>query len=145
LWVRSATKLYELGQGQPRFVDRSAGIPHAASSYLNADQHGRLYVSSDSGVVVLDGANRTLIDSQHGLPADAVGPVLLDREESLWLGTFGGGLTRRLGHGEWLSWKKEDGLVDVLKVKPLIFTPDTHEYYGVGRFIGRAFSMGENL
>ncbi len=40
---------------------------------------------------------------------------------------------------------KEGGLVDVLKVKPLIFTPDTQEYYGVGRFIGRAFSMGENL
>jgi flavin reductase (DIM6/NTAB) family NADH-FMN oxidoreductase RutF len=40
---------------------------------------------------------------------------------------------------------KAGGLVDVLKVKPLIFTPDTHEYYGVGRFIGRAFSMGESI
>jgi diguanylate cyclase (GGDEF)-like protein len=111
-WVRSATQLFELGQGQPRFVNRSDGIPHAPSSHLYADGHGRLYVSSDSGEVVLEGANRTLIDSQHGLPADAVGPVLLDREESLWLGTSGGGLIRRLGQGEWLSWKKEDGLVD---------------------------------
>jgi len=111
-WARSPTKLYELGQGQPRFVDRTAGIPHAASTSLFADGQGRLYVSTDSGVVVMEGANRTLIDSQHGLPADAVGPVLLDREQSLWLGTLGGGLTRRLGHGEWLSWKKEDGLVD---------------------------------
>jgi ligand-binding sensor domain-containing protein len=111
-WVRSATKLYELGQGQAHFVDRSAGIPHTASNFLYADNHGRLYVSSDSGVVVLEGTKRTLIDSQHGLPADAVGPVLQDREGSLWLGTLGGGLTRRLGHGEWLSWTKEDGLVD---------------------------------
>jgi diguanylate cyclase (GGDEF)-like protein len=110
-WARSATRLYELGKGQRRFVDRSAGIPHAPDSRLYADAHGRLYVSSDSGVVILDGANRTLIDSRHGLPEDAVGPVLLDREESLWIGTFGGGLARRLGHGDWLSWKKEDGLV----------------------------------
>jgi diguanylate cyclase (GGDEF)-like protein len=112
LWVRSAIHLYERVRGQPLFVNRSAGIPQASSSYLYADGHGRLYVSSDSGVVILEGANRTVIDSGHGLPAEAAGPVLMDREESLWLGTFGGGLARRLGHGEWLSWKKEDGLVD---------------------------------
>ena len=69
------------------------------------------FVSSDSGVIVLDRSNRTTIDRQHGLPADAMGPVLLDSGESLWLGTLGGGLIRRLGHGEWLSWKKEDGLL----------------------------------
>jgi flavin reductase (DIM6/NTAB) family NADH-FMN oxidoreductase RutF len=40
---------------------------------------------------------------------------------------------------------KDGGLVDVLKVKPLIFTPDSQEYYGVGRFIGKAFSMGEKI
>ena len=37
------------------------------------------------------------------------------------------------------------GLVDILKVKPLIFTPDSREYYGVGRLIGPAFSIGENV
>ena len=92
-------------------MNRSEGIPHAPDSSLYADRHGRLFVPSDSGVMVLDGANRTHIDSQHGLPVEAVGPILLDSEESLWLGTFGGGLIRRLGHGEWLSWKKEDGLL----------------------------------
>jgi hypothetical protein len=40
---------------------------------------------------------------------------------------------------------KDGGLVDVLKVRPLIFTPDTHEYYGVGKYVGDAFSMGEKL
>jgi diguanylate cyclase (GGDEF)-like protein len=109
-WVRSATRLYELPHGQTRFVNRSAGIPHAPDSRLYADSHGGVYISSDSGVMILEGDRRTLIDSEHGLPADAVGPVLLDSEESLWLGTFGGGLVRRLGHGEWLSWKKDDGL-----------------------------------
>jgi diguanylate cyclase (GGDEF)-like protein len=111
LWVRSPTQLYELPQGQARFLDRSKGIAHAPDSHLYSDHHGRMYVSSTLGVIVLDGASQTNIDSSHGLPADVVGPVLVDREESLWLGTIGGGLVRRLGHGEWLSWKREDGLL----------------------------------
>jgi diguanylate cyclase (GGDEF)-like protein len=37
--------------------------------------------------------------------------MLIDREELLWLGTDGGGLVRRLGHGEWMAWKREDGLL----------------------------------
>jgi flavin reductase (DIM6/NTAB) family NADH-FMN oxidoreductase RutF len=40
---------------------------------------------------------------------------------------------------------KGKGLVDILKVKPLIFTPDTQEYYGVGQLIGGAFSIGEKI
>ncbi len=112
LWTRSATQLYELPHGQPRFEDRSEGIAHTTDSRLFADPFGRLYVSSNAGVAILYGANRTYFDPQHGLPADNVGPILLDRQESLWLGMLGGGLVRRLGHGEWLSWKKQDGLLN---------------------------------
>ncbi len=111
LWVRSSTQLYELPRGKARFVNRSLGIPNGSLNRLYADRHGRLFVSSDSGVVVMDGDQRIRIDSQHGLPADAMGAVLLDRRESLWLGAYGGGLIRRLGNGEWLSWQKEDGLL----------------------------------
>ncbi len=37
-----------------------------------------------------------------------------------------------------------NGLADIKKIKPLVFTPDTQSYYGVGNFIGRAFSIGQN-
>ena len=40
---------------------------------------------------------------------------------------------------EVIKWRDS---VDVLKVKPLIFTPDTREYYGIGRLVGQAFSIG---
>jgi diguanylate cyclase (GGDEF)-like protein len=117
LWVRSATHLYELPHGQTHFIDRSEGIPPAMVSRLLADAHGRLFISSNAGLVVLDGLdrgtpNRTYIDPQHGLPSDVVAPILIDRDESLWLGMRGGGLIQRLGHGEWLSWKKENGLLN---------------------------------
>lgn len=38
-----------------------------------------------------------------------------------------------------------DGRVDIGKVKPLIFTPDIQAYYGIGRCIGQAFSMGRDV
>jgi hypothetical protein len=32
-----------------------------------------------------------------------------------------------------------DGRADIKKVKPLVFTPDTQAYYGIGDFIAAAF------
>jgi flavin reductase (DIM6/NTAB) family NADH-FMN oxidoreductase RutF len=37
------------------------------------------------------------------------------------------------------------GLLDIKKVNPLVFTPDTQAYYGIGGFVGKAFSIGEKL
>lgn len=39
----------------------------------------------------------------------------------------------------------ENGLPDIEKVKPFIYAPETRNYYGVGGFIGKAFSMGKDL
>ena len=111
LWVRSSTRLFERVGGQGRFVDRSEGVPHTPEGRLLAGRHGRVFVTSIGGVVILDHGRRTIIDSHHGLPADSVSTMLIDREESLWLGVDGAGLTQRLGHGEWESWTKEDGLL----------------------------------
>ena len=50
--------------------------------------------------------------------------------------------------GEVVDVKAEDSvmakgsLVDITKVKPLVFAPDTQGYYGIGNFAGQAFSVG---
>jgi flavin reductase (DIM6/NTAB) family NADH-FMN oxidoreductase RutF len=50
--------------------------------------------------------------------------------------------------GEILDVKAEEavlgrgGLVDIKKMNPLVFTPDTQSYYGIGGFVGKAFSVG---
>jgi hypothetical protein len=36
-----------------------------------------------------------------------------------------------------------DRMADIRKVRPLSFAPDTQGYYGMGNFIGKAFSIGE--
>ncbi|MGA2534391.1 MAG: diguanylate cyclase [Terracidiphilus sp.] len=110
-WIRSRTHLYELPRGQTRFLDRSEGIPNAVEATIYPDHHGRVFVPTVSGIVVLWGKTSALIDALHGLPADPSGPILIDREDLLWLGTDGGGLIRRLGHGEWLAWTEADGLL----------------------------------
>lgn len=38
-----------------------------------------------------------------------------------------------------------DGKADIKKVRPLVFTPDTQEYFGIGTFIAKAFSVGEKI
>jgi flavin reductase (DIM6/NTAB) family NADH-FMN oxidoreductase RutF len=50
--------------------------------------------------------------------------------------------------GEVMDVKAEDsvmtkgGLVEITKVKPLVFAPDMQAYYGIGNFVGQAFSVG---
>jgi len=112
LWVSSESRLFERPQGQSRFQQRRTNLPKTFYNALYADARGRVYVSSYAGVSVLDGEDRTLIDAAHGLPAESISSVLVDREGSLWLGALGNGLIRQLGRGDWLSWKKEDGLLN---------------------------------
>ncbi len=52
--------------------------------------------------------------------------------------------------GEVLDVKAEEGvfagggLLDIKKVKPLVFTPDTQSY-GIGAFLAKAFSIGQDV
>lgn len=39
----------------------------------------------------------------------------------------------------------EDGLPDIDEVRPIVFTPENRAYYGVGRCLGKAFSMGKKI
>ena len=39
----------------------------------------------------------------------------------------------------------DDGSVDIKKLQPLIYTPDTQEYYGIGDFIANVFSAGRSM
>lgn len=38
-----------------------------------------------------------------------------------------------------------EATADIKKVNPLVFTPDTQAYYGIGNFVAKAFSVGQGL
>ena len=39
----------------------------------------------------------------------------------------------------------DSGAIDVKKLKPLVFTPDTQDYYGIGSYKGKVFSAGKGI
>lgn len=53
--------------------------------------------------------------------------------------------------GEIIDAKAEDeiigqgGAVDIKLLRPLVFTPDTQDYYGIGEFVGKVFSAGKHI
>ena len=52
--------------------------------------------------------------------------------------------------GEILDMKAEEAVLEgervaIKKMNPLVFTPDTQSYYGIGEFVGKAFSVGKTL
>jgi len=38
-----------------------------------------------------------------------------------------------------------DGSPDILKVKPMVFVPESAAYHGIGQLLGRAFSIGKKI
>jgi len=53
--------------------------------------------------------------------------------------------------GEILDLKADDSvilkssLIDIEKVRPIIYAPELRKYFGIGYFLGNAFSMGKEL
>jgi flavin reductase (DIM6/NTAB) family NADH-FMN oxidoreductase RutF len=53
--------------------------------------------------------------------------------------------------GEVLDAKVEEAVmvagasVEIKKVNPLVFVPDTQDYYSIGEFIGKVFSVGQGI
>jgi len=53
--------------------------------------------------------------------------------------------------GEVIDAKADDsiiggsGAIDVKRLQPLVFTPDTQDYYGIGRLVGKVFSAGKGI
>lgn len=40
---------------------------------------------------------------------------------------------------------EKEGLIDIEKVKPIIYAPEIRKYFGIGRFLGSSFSIGKKL
>jgi flavin reductase (DIM6/NTAB) family NADH-FMN oxidoreductase RutF len=38
-----------------------------------------------------------------------------------------------------------DGAIDIKRLNPLVFTPDTQDYYGIGKFVAKVFSAGKGI
>jgi diguanylate cyclase (GGDEF)-like protein len=111
LWVRTVKRLYALEAGAQRFERADEGLPESSEiGRLGLDDRGRILVPTVQGLATRDGALWQLIGRREGLPVDTALDAIVDREGSLWVGLLGGGLARRLGHGQITNWSTADGL-----------------------------------
>lgn len=39
----------------------------------------------------------------------------------------------------------EEGLPDIKKVRPFLYVPESRSYYGIGEYLGKAFSLGKEI
>jgi flavin reductase (DIM6/NTAB) family NADH-FMN oxidoreductase RutF len=39
----------------------------------------------------------------------------------------------------------DDGLPDILKIDPVIYTPENRNYHGIGKYLGKAFAIGKEF
>jgi flavin reductase (DIM6/NTAB) family NADH-FMN oxidoreductase RutF len=37
------------------------------------------------------------------------------------------------------------GAIDIKKLNPLVFAPDTQDYYGIGKYIAKVFTAGKGI
>ncbi|HVX67360.1 MAG TPA: two-component regulator propeller domain-containing protein, partial [Bryobacteraceae bacterium] len=112
VWVRSAERLMMLPAGARRFVPLDRGLPQSTytDGVLNLDAQGRLFVATDLGLAMRSGERWELIDRRRGLPINAVGCFMQDREGSIWIGLSGSGVVRWVGSGSWEAWTPAEGL-----------------------------------
>ncbi len=39
----------------------------------------------------------------------------------------------------------DEGKPDILKIQPIVYTPQVHKYHAIGEFLGKGFSIGKEL
>ncbi|HEY0195463.1 MAG TPA: two-component regulator propeller domain-containing protein, partial [Kofleriaceae bacterium] len=94
LWIRTASRLWELPAGAARAIDRSAGLPArhdlpGGVHTLAQGPYGELLVATKDGVAVRSDEGWRLLDRATGASAAVVRTLLVDREQTLWLGSAG--------------------------------------------------------
>ena len=100
LWIRSAAHAWWLPAGGARVHDVSDGLPPSYdTSVMALGRHGEIWAGVDRGIAMRDGDSWRVFGADAGIPALPARSLLLDREDTLWIGSTGGGLFQLLGRG----------------------------------------------
>ncbi|KQZ74794.1 diguanylate cyclase [Rhodanobacter sp. Root561] len=117
LWLRGVHHLRTLPAGATRFVQRDlpAGDMGVVSDneILVEDAQGHVLTPTNRGLARWEGAGWTLMDSTNGLPDIEITALLFDRQGTLWLGTYGRGISRWNGYGLVEGWGRRQGFDSV--------------------------------
>ena len=80
--------IWRYDYGARQWVEISRVVPDGVGDYrvLYFDATGRMYLGTTEGLVILDGEEARWIKPEHGLRGRNVTSILVDREQTLWVG-----------------------------------------------------------
>jgi diguanylate cyclase (GGDEF)-like protein len=119
LWARSFDHLAILPPDGRAFAPADASRVRLTTAEpfvsLVEDREGRIVTRTDDGLLRWSpepqpNGSWEIFDGGNGLPDTYLLSLLVDREESLWIGTAGSGLLRWQGYADWESWTTLEGL-----------------------------------
>lgn len=109
-WVATDLGLAVDSSGSIRQFSTVSNTPKATFYQLTRHQNG-LWAATSNGIFALGRQSQTTITKSEGLPSNDV-RTLLSTHDSLWAGTYGGGLALVGPTGEITSFGTEKGLTD---------------------------------
>ncbi|HJV48622.1 MAG TPA: diguanylate cyclase [Geothrix sp.] len=110
IWFRGRGFLLKMEAWGLPWVDLSSRLPgNSTNAYpLQEDLLHRVWTGTSKGLLCLDGEETWALGEARGLPGGWAGPLLIDREGSLWVGSEG--LHRLEGRFLWTSFGVHQGL-----------------------------------
>ncbi|GGA02671.1 two-component regulator propeller domain-containing protein [Dyella caseinilytica] len=114
LWVRGIHTVRVLPQGGHAFIarDMPANSADVAASSIDIvqDREGRVLTRSSLGLARWSGQRWELFGADDGLPKVGVSSLIVDQDDTIWIGTYGRGLLHWNSRDAVENWTTAQGL-----------------------------------
>lgn len=115
LWARGSHHIRQLTPHATTFVDED--ITTAPVTFTTdfvpivEDARHRIITRTDHGLAIWTDGRWQILGAENGLRWPGILALLVDHDGGLWLGTYGKGVERWIGYGDWDTWTENQGLV----------------------------------
>lgn len=108
IWARGFHHVSVLSPHGVAFADEDIASARYAFATtfmpLAEDQHHRILTRTNQGLAIWSQGHWQTVGPANGLIVPGIQSLLVDRNGALWLGTYGKGVQRWLGYGNWETW-----------------------------------------
>jgi diguanylate cyclase (GGDEF)-like protein len=114
LWARGYHHILQIGPHASAFMNMD--IPDNPVSFTTPlvpiveDTQHRILTRTDRGLAIWSQGHWQTLGALNGLDVPGILALMVDRDGTLWLGTYGKGVERWLGNGDWETWGAGQGL-----------------------------------
>ncbi len=144
LWTGTRNGLARLHNGRFQRFTSASQLPSARSFFCTyTDRHGSIWLGTRAGLSHFDGSKFTTYAARDGFSDKPVKSIYQDEEDTLWIGTDGGGLIR-FRNGQFNTFNSRSGLSSDV-IYSIIGDPGGTLWLGTGggglsRFCGGKFT-----